>query len=129
MSARSRSFREHFLSPWRPGPLPDAQARGEAENLSCGDWVRFHLRLAAGRVEAASVQVRGCSATIACASLAAESLEGLAIERARAIDVSGLATAAGATPKDLAHAPSVVQRALHAALAGAGLDCQASTDV
>ena len=128
MGSPSRSFREHFLHPWRPALLEGAEARGEAENTACGDWVCFQLRLAGGRIEAASVQVRGCSATIACASLTGESLAGLALADARALDVSALATAAGATRKDLSHAPSVVERSLHAALAGAGLDCQASMD-
>lgn len=126
MSAPPRSFRAHFLEPRRTGRLEGAQGLGEAENQVCGDWVRFHLRLAGSRIEAASVQVRGCSATIACASLAAESLEGLELAAARGIDVARLAENAGATRKDLAHAPSVVSRALQAALAGAGFDCQAS---
>lgn len=129
MSGQNRSFREHFLKPRRGGLLGAAQASGEAENTACGDWVRFQVRLVAGRIEAVSIQVRGCSATIACASLAAETLEGLALDSARGLDIRLLATAAGATRKDLAHAPSIVERALHAALAGAGLDCQASTDV
>lgn len=129
MSGPSRSFREHFLMPRRGGLLEAAQGSGEAENTACGDWVRFQVRLVAGRIEAVSSQVRGCSATIACASLAAESLEGLTLDSARGLDLSVLAAAAGATRKDLAHAPSLVERALHAALAGAGLDCQASTDV
>ena len=126
MNLPVRSFREHFLQPRRTGSIEGAQGVGEAENQACGDWVRIQVRCAGGSIQAVSVQVRGCSATIACASLAAEVLEGLAVERTGSLDLRRLAAAAGATRRDLAHAPSVVARAMQAALASAGLDCQAS---
>jgi NifU-like protein involved in Fe-S cluster formation len=116
MAAGTRSFHEHFKEPGRIGRLPDAELTSEAENQVCGDWVRFHLQCEGGVIQAASVQVRGCSATIACASLAAEAVEGLDIGTARALDVARLAELAGARPRDLSHAPAVVARALSATL-------------
>lgn len=115
-----RSFREHFLAPSGRGELePSAGAAGvgEAENQVCGDWVRFHLRVEHGRVTEAGMRVRGCSATIACASLAAEALPGLDLDSARSLDVAALARDAGATARELSHAPSVVARAIAETLA------------
>ncbi|HTF87291.1 MAG TPA: iron-sulfur cluster assembly scaffold protein [Planctomycetota bacterium] len=128
MAAPTRPFRDYFSSPVRVGALAGAQQTGEAENQVCGDWVRFHLRREGTRILEASVQIRGCSAVIACASLTAEALEGLEVEQARALDIASMATAAGARPRDLAHAPSVVARALESALASTGFDCQADTE-
>ena len=108
--------------------MPGADHSAEAENTACGDWVRFQLRLEGTRVETARIQVRGCSATIACASLVAEAVEGLEIEAARALRVLSLAQAAGAKPRDLSHAPALVERALEAALAGGSAGCQAELD-
>src|SRR5690348_460779 len=125
MPAPTRSFREHFEAPSRIGRLADAERSGAAENLVCGDWVRFHLHSDGVRILEASVQVRGCSATIACASMIAEALEGLELARARELDVAAMAKACGAKPRDLSHAPAVVARALETTLAAAGSDCQA----
>ena len=128
MNARTRPFREHFLAPGRMGTIAGAQRSAAAENLVCGDWVQFHLRCDDSRVLEASVQVRGCSATIACASLVAEALQGLELVQARALDIAGMARACGAKPRDLAHAPSVVARALESTLACARRDCQAESE-
>ena len=125
MTAERSRFSEHFRHPARIGPLSEANRAAEAENTACGDWVRFQLRLVGSRVESARIQVRGCSATIACASLVAEAVEGLELEAARGLRVQPLALAAGATPRDLSHAPALVERALEAALAGASAGCQA----
>lgn len=128
MPAGSRPFHEHFQAPGRIGALRGAQRSAAAENLICGDWVRFHLRCEGERVLEASVQVRGCSAVIACASLAAEALQGLDLVQAHALDITAMARACGAKPRDLAHAPSVVARALESTLASTGSDCQASAE-
>lgn len=125
MPAPTRSFREHFEAPIGIGRLTAAERSGAAENLVCGDWVRFHVHSDGERILEASVQVRGCSATIACASMIAEALPGLALSSARELDVAAMAQACGAKPRDLAHAPSVVARALETTLAAAGSDCQA----
>lgn len=120
MAAVRRSFREHFLAPSGRGeidPSGGEESVGEAENQVCGDWVRFHLRLEAGRIADARMQVRGCSATIACASIAVEALAGLEPEAALLLDVHALAEAAGATPRQLSHAPWVVKRAIRETLA------------
>lgn len=106
-------------------PRPDRAA--EAENKACGDWVRFQLSCTGSRIETARILVQGCSATIACASLAAEAVEGLEVVAARALNVRELALAAGARPRDLSHAPALVERALAAALAGEGAGCQAES--
>ena len=120
MSAQPQRFREHFLRPQRIGSLEAANRSGESENVACGDWVRLELLCAGIRVQEARVQVRGCSATISCASLVAEAVEGLEVGAALTLDVRALAAAAGASARDLSHAPAVVARALAAALEGAG---------
>lgn len=144
MPERHSRFHQHFVRPERilpprsesgesvagsSGPEAAAEASewlaDEAENRACGDWVRFRLQVRAGRLAKVGIQVRGCSATIACASLVAEAIEGSTLEEARALDVDGLARESGANARELSHAPAVVARALEATLARASQDCQA----
>jgi nitrogen fixation NifU-like protein len=117
MARAPRTFREHFLAPLGRGGLEAPSSQGEAENQVCGDWVRLQVRWDGERIGAVAMHVRGCSATIACASLVVEALEGLDLAGARALDVRALAESAGAGPRDLSHAPAVVSRALLETLA------------
>lgn len=144
MPERHSRFHQHFVRPERilpprgesaggseGSPAADAATPGsewladEAENRACGDWVRFRLQVSAGRLAKVGIQVRGCSATIACASLVAEAIEGSTLDQARALDVDALARDSGASARELSHAPAVVARALEATLARASEDCQA----
>jgi NifU-like protein involved in Fe-S cluster formation len=124
----TRSFREYFDKPLHIGRLVGAERSGAAENQVCGDWVQFNLRSDGQRIHEASVQVRGCSATIACASMIADALQRMELAQARELDVAAMAQACGAKPRDLSHAPSVVARALELMLAATGSDCQAERD-
>jgi NifU-like protein involved in Fe-S cluster formation len=106
-----------FRVPWRGAGAPVAEASGEAVNAVCGDWVR--LELDARRPEAVGMRlsVRGCSATIAVASLVARSADGQTLEHVRALDVAALVEQSGGLAPVQRHAVAVVERALAGALA------------
>jgi NifU-like protein involved in Fe-S cluster formation len=83
----------NFEAPRRVSELPaDAPGWlvGEAEDRTQNVWVRFQLRLHEGVVHSARFQVFGCPHTIAAASLAADWLEGRAVEAARQLDLKEL---------------------------------------
>ncbi len=106
-----------FRAPWRGVGAPAAESSGEGENAVCGDWVR--LELDARRPEALGVRlsVRGCSATIAVASLVAREADGAALEQVRTLDVAALVEHRGGLAPVQRHAVAVVERALAGALA------------
>jgi NifU-like protein involved in Fe-S cluster formation len=125
MSPQEAPFRAHFRVPRGVGKLPPPAASGRADNLACGDHLELWIAIEAERITQARFLVRGCSAVIAMASLACEQLAGRTPDEAAQTDWSALAADAGATPRDLAHAPHVVARALTEALAAHRSRCQA----
>jgi NifU-like protein involved in Fe-S cluster formation len=85
-----------FRSPQRAGELVDGTAgvvRGEAEDRSLNVWVRFHVQVLGGRIEAVRFQVFGCPHTIAAAAAVAEWLEGRDVGALAAWDVHAAARA------------------------------------
>ena len=112
-----------FLAPRHAGTLDDPSAQGEGANAACGDHLRLQLRVAAGRIEAARFQARGCSAALACADVLAEHLQGLAPEEAARLDVGALVRSLGGLAPAQSHAIRVAQRALDGALADLRARC------
>jgi len=120
MGALPPALQQHFQHPRGVGPAAPGDRLGRSENLACGDWLELALACSEGRVEGATFQARGCSATIACASLVGTALAGLSLEQAREFDVAAAVEHAGGLPPTARHAIEVVSRALGAALAPPG---------
>jgi NifU-like protein involved in Fe-S cluster formation len=83
----------NFEAPRRVSELPADEPGwvvGEGEDRAQNVWVRFQLRVHDGIVRSARFQVFGCPHTIAAASLAADWLEGRAVEDARRLDLLAL---------------------------------------
>lgn len=107
---------QHFRDPWRTPAAPASGAGGQAENAVCGDWVHLELHGAPQALEV-RLAVRGCSATIAVASLVARSAHASELCAARALDVRALVAVAGGLAPVQQHAAAVVERAWASALA------------
>jgi nitrogen fixation NifU-like protein len=125
MCPQESPFRAHFRIPRGVGKLAPPATSGRAENQACGDSLELWIAVDDGRITQARFQVRGCSSVIAMASLACEQLGGRTPDEAAQTDWRALAAGAGATPRDLAHAPQVLTRALTEALAAHRSRCQA----
>ena len=68
---------DHWEHPRNYGPLPDASAVGEAHNPQCGDVLTMRLLFdSGGRVKRAKFAGKGCTISIAAASMATELLVG-----------------------------------------------------
>jgi NifU-like protein involved in Fe-S cluster formation len=125
MAPGERLFDAHFRSPRGAGRLPEPAPSGRAANAACGDELELWLAVEGGVVRDARFEARGCSAVIATASLVCSSIAGQDLGALAELDVAALAAAAGATRRELAHAPSVVARALGEVLAAHRSRCQA----
>ena len=78
----SAIFKDHIAHPRNAGELSDATAVAEETNPVCGDRLFLSLRIRDGRIEAARFLAYGCAPTLACGSVLAEMLEGMAVKEA-----------------------------------------------
>jgi NifU-like protein involved in Fe-S cluster formation len=101
------------------GPLPGADAVGEAGAATADTWLRCHLWVRDGRVGEARFQVRGCPYTVAVVDWLADRMAGRPLAQAVPGSPQDWAVALGA-PVERLGALLQVEDALRAALAGAG---------
>src|SRR5688500_13894745 len=76
---------DHFRNPRNKGTLDPADYTYEDTNPLCGDEVRIDLRVADERVSAVAFTGRGCAVSQASASILTELIEGMPIERVKAL--------------------------------------------
>jgi nitrogen fixation NifU-like protein len=108
---------EYLENPRNTGEMPDATARGEATNPVCGDLLHLYLKVADGRIIAASFQVQGCPPSIAAGSVLTELITGLTIEEAGKLAPRNVTDALEGLPRNKAHCSILAIDALRAALA------------
>jgi nitrogen fixation NifU-like protein len=63
---------EHFSNPRNAGFIEDASGIGEIGDPDCGDFMRVYIKIEEHIVTDVKYQVKGCPASIACASAMTE---------------------------------------------------------
>ncbi|MCC6408343.1 MAG: iron-sulfur cluster assembly scaffold protein [Planctomycetes bacterium] len=114
----------HFLTPRHARAPVGADGLGRGVNPACGDALEFGVWLADGRVRDLAWAGRGCAAALACASLAAERVRGLALADARGFDLARAVQELGGLGPTQQHAVQLVTRAIAEALSKATDSCQ-----
>lgn len=111
---------EHYENPRHYGPTPGADVVLPAGNPDCADTVTIYLTVDAGgeRVAALSFEGKGCTISLAAASLLAEELRGAPLAQVLAMtdqDVIALlgAEVARARPRCATLALHTIQRAIY----------------
>ena len=94
---------DHFRNPRNAGELPNADAAVEVSNPVCGDILQLSVRLQDGRIAQARFLCRGCTTSIACASLLTEELLGKDAAGLLAITPGSLSEALGGLPPATLH--------------------------
>jgi nitrogen fixation protein NifU and related proteins len=112
----SEAVLDHFRNPRHAGELPDADARVEVSNPVCGDILQLAARLENGKVAEARFLCRGCTTSIACASLLTEMIRGRAVEDLRSITPEHLSQALRGLPPATFHGAQLAADALSALL-------------
>lgn len=74
---------DHYRSPRNRAPVPNPHITSEGQNPFCGDEVAVQVRLEDGRIAQVGVQGRGCSISVASASIMGELLKGKTLEEAQ----------------------------------------------
>jgi nitrogen fixation NifU-like protein len=108
---------EHLENPRNVGEMADAIAHGDATNPVCGDLLHLYLKLADGRITAASFKAQGCPPSIAAGSALTELITGLTIEAARRLTPADITRALESLPRNKEHCSALAIDALRAALA------------
>jgi len=94
---------DHFKSPRNAGELPGATSKVEVSNPVCGDVLQLAVRIENERIAEARFLCRGCTTSIACASLLTEQLRGRTLAEARSITAQSLSQSLGELPTATFH--------------------------
>jgi nitrogen fixation NifU-like protein len=109
----SETLLDHFQNPRNAGELAGATATVEVSNPVCGDVLKLAARVDGQRIVEARFLCRGCTASIACASLLTEQISGRDIAMARLITAESLSQGLGDLPPASFHAAQLGADALH----------------
>jgi nitrogen fixation protein NifU and related proteins len=112
----SETLLDHFQNPRNAGEMHEPTAQVELSNPVCGDVLRLAVRVEDGRVREVRFLCRGCTASIACASLLTEKMTGRAIGELSGITAESIATEIGELPPASAHAAQLAGETLQAVL-------------
>ncbi|MDP2268886.1 MAG: iron-sulfur cluster assembly scaffold protein [Deltaproteobacteria bacterium] len=63
---------EHFSNPRNAGVIENADGVGEVGDPDCGDFMRVYIKIEGHIVTDVKYQIKGCPASIACASAMTE---------------------------------------------------------
>lgn len=112
---------DHFRNPRHSGLLASPAIVVDAENPACGDWLRLSAIIEDGKVARAAFQVKGCTASIGCASALAEWLHGKSLDELRAgareVVRAAIEEAVGGLPPASRHAADLCADGVAALLA------------
>jgi nitrogen fixation protein NifU and related proteins len=112
----SEAVLDHFRNPRNAGELPGATATVEVSNPVCGDILKLAARVVGGRIEEVRFLCRGCTTSIACASILTEQLLDRTLPKARNITANSLSEALGGLPPATFHGAQLAADALTALL-------------
>jgi len=108
----SKILLDHFRNPRNAGELPSASVTVEVSNPVCGDVLKLAARVEGRRIVEVRFLCRGCTASIACASLLTEQITGSDIAIARLITPESISQAMGNLPPASFHAAQLAADAL-----------------
>ncbi|MBI2915578.1 MAG: iron-sulfur cluster assembly scaffold protein [Elusimicrobia bacterium] len=120
MSPYNDKIVDHFMHPRNVGEIPDADGMGTVGHPSCGDIVRFYLKVEqqGGRRVISQIRFKtfGCTTAIATSSVATEMVQGKTIEEALQLKNEEVAEALGGLPTIKMHCSVLAEDALRAAI-------------
>jgi nitrogen fixation protein NifU and related proteins len=107
---------EHFQRPRNAGELAGATAVVEVSNPVCGDVLRLAVIVEGGVVREARFLCRGCTASIASASVLTEKMKGRAVGELKEVHAGEIAAELGGLPPASFHAAQLAEDGVRAIL-------------
>jgi nitrogen fixation NifU-like protein len=112
----SASVLDHFRNPRNAGELPGATAIVEVSNPVCGDVLKLSAKVVDGRLAEVRFLCRGCTTSIACASLLTEKIIGHSAADVRSLTPETLSASLGDLPPATFHGAQLAIDGLKALL-------------
>jgi nitrogen fixation NifU-like protein len=106
---------DHAMNPRNAGGIAHADGFGRITG-PCGDTMEIWLRINSGAIVDSTFSTDGCSATIACGSMATEIIKGKAVAQALAISQDDILKALGGLPEDNRHCALLAANTVKAAI-------------
>jgi nitrogen fixation NifU-like protein len=103
---------DHFQHPRNAGELPGANAKVEVSNPVCRDVLQLAVRIDGERITEARFLCRGCTTSIACASLLTEQLRDRTLGEARSLNAESLSHLLGGLPAATFHGAELAADAI-----------------
>jgi nitrogen fixation NifU-like protein len=103
---------EHFQRPRNAGELAGATATVEVSNPVCGDVLRLAVIVERGVVREARFLCRGCTASIASASVLTEKMKGKTVDELKEMHAGEIAAELGGLPPASFHAAQLAEDAV-----------------
>lgn len=94
---------DHFKNPRNVGIINDHDGAGEIGDPNCGDFLRVFIKVEDNIIVAVRYQIRGCPASIACASVMTELAIGKDLDEAMMIEDTDIVNALGGLPEYKLH--------------------------
>jgi nitrogen fixation protein NifU and related proteins len=107
---------DHFEHPRNAGALAGATAQVEVTNPVCGDILQLAAIMERDRFRQVRFLCRGCTTSIACASLLTEKLQGRSMHELQSITAESLSEDLGNLPTATFHGAQLAIDALQALL-------------
>ena len=106
---------DHAANPRNAGSIPDADTYASVLG-PCGDNMEMWLKVGDGQIKNATFWTDGCSATIACGSMATELARGKTLGEALAISAEIITTNLHGLPDDHVHCAGLASLTLKKAI-------------
>jgi nitrogen fixation NifU-like protein len=107
---------DHFQNPRNVGEMENADGVGEVGNPTCGDMMKFFIKVEDDVIRDVKFLTFGCGAAIAVSSMVSEMAKGKRLDEALAISRDQVAVALGGLPKNKMHCSNLGSDALHRAI-------------
>jgi len=105
---------DHFEHPRNAGSLANPTVQVEVTNPVCGDILHLAARMDGQRFAEVRFLCRGCTTSIACASLLTEKMQGQSVQSVQGVTAERLSEELGKLPTATFHGAQLAIDALHA---------------
>jgi nitrogen fixation protein NifU and related proteins len=117
MNEYSDKVIEHFQNPRNVGFVEDANGIGEIGDTDCGDFMKVFIKVENDILTDVKYQIRGCPASIACASVMTEMAIGKNLDDALMLNDMDIVDALDGLPEFKIHCSVLSASALQRAVA------------
>jgi len=116
MHEYSDKVMEHFKNPKNVGMIADADGIGEVGDPDCGDFMKVYVKIENDAIKDIKYQIKGCPASIACASAMTELAMGTALDDAMVITDDDIVQALDGLPEFKIHCSALGATGLQLAI-------------